>query len=109
MKNIEIENAETICLELVIAKKEVVHPFLITDPQTQIKLFLNEIYISLYKILGKYDNILLAGDLNIDEIITDQRILISSETVFYFYVKNVTLPQVFSFILPVQFIHLVSL
>ena len=86
MKNIEIENAETICLELVIAKKEVVHPFLITDPQTQIKLFLNEIYISLYKILGKCDNILLAGDLNIDEIITDQRILISSETVFYFYV-----------------------
>ena len=28
----------------------------------------NEIYITLNKILGEYDNILLTGDLNIDEI-----------------------------------------
>ena len=28
----------------------------------------NEIYITLNKILGKYDNILLAGDLKIDEL-----------------------------------------
>ena len=44
--------------------------FLFTDPQAQIKLFFNEIYITLNKILGKYDNILLAGDLNIDELKT---------------------------------------
>ena len=31
-------------------------------------MFFNEIYITLNKILGKYDNILLAGDLNIDEL-----------------------------------------
>ena len=29
--------------------------------------FFNEIYITLNKILGEYDNILLAGDLNINE------------------------------------------
>ena len=33
-------------------------------------MFFNEIYITLNKILGKYDNILLAGDLNIDELKT---------------------------------------
>ena len=42
----------------------------LTDPQTQIKLFFNEIYITLNKILGKYDSILLVGDLNIDELKT---------------------------------------
>ena len=31
-------------------------------------MFFNEIYITLNKILGKYDNILLAGDLNINEL-----------------------------------------
>ena len=30
-------------------------------------MFFHEIYITLNKILSKYDNILLAGDLNIDE------------------------------------------
>ena len=40
---------------------------MLTDPQTQIKLFFNEICITLNKILGKYNNILLAGDLNIYE------------------------------------------
>ena len=33
-------------------------------------MFFNEIYITLNKIYGKYDNILLAGDLNIDELKT---------------------------------------
>ena len=33
-------------------------------------MFFNEIYIILNKILGKYDNILLAGDLNVDEFKT---------------------------------------
>ena len=33
-------------------------------------MFFNEIYITLNKILGKYDNILLARDLNIDELKT---------------------------------------
>ena len=33
-------------------------------------MFFNEIYITLNKILGKYDDFLLAGDLNIDELKT---------------------------------------
>ena len=33
-------------------------------------MFFNEIHITLNKILGKYDNILLAGELNIDELKT---------------------------------------
>ena len=43
---------------------------MLTDPQTQIKLFFNEVYITLNKIIGKYDSILLVGDLNIDELRT---------------------------------------
>ena len=44
--------------------------FLLTDPQKQIKLSFNEIYITLNRILGKHDNILLAGVLNSDELKT---------------------------------------
>ena len=33
-------------------------------------MFFNETYINLNKILGKYGNIFLAGDLNIDELKT---------------------------------------
>ena len=45
-------------------QKEVVHHFCLPTPRH------NEIYITLNKILAKYDNILLAGDLNIDELKT---------------------------------------
>ena len=45
--------------------------FLLTDPpDTNKSTFFNEIYVTLNKILGKYDNILLLGDLNIDELKT---------------------------------------
>ena len=70
MKNIETENAETICLELVIAKKKWCILFAYRPPDTNKTMFFNEIYVTLNKILGKYDNILLAGDLNIDELKT---------------------------------------
>ena len=36
-------------------------------PNTDKGEFFDEISVSLNKILGKYDNIILAGDLNIDE------------------------------------------
>ena len=43
--------------------------FLLTVPQTLIKKnFLMKFQSTLIKILGKYDNIILAGDLNIDEL-----------------------------------------
>ena len=42
--------------------------FLLTDPRHKQNYWEN--YITLNKIIGKYDNILLAGDLNIDELET---------------------------------------
>ena len=57
MKKFEITNAETICLELIIAKKEVVHSFAYRPP-----------IINKDKMLCNYDNIVLAGDLNINEL-----------------------------------------
>ena len=70
MKNFETENAETICLELVIAKKKWCILFAYRPPDTNKSMFFNEIYITLNKIIGKYDNSLLAGELNIDEVKT---------------------------------------
>ena len=70
MKNFETENPEAICLELVIAKKKWCILFAYRPPDTNKTMFFNEIYVTLNKILGKYDNILLAGDLNIDELKT---------------------------------------
>ena len=69
MKNIETENAETICLELVIAKKKWCILFAYRAPDIN-NVFFNEMYITLDRILGNYDNILLAGELNIDELKT---------------------------------------
>ena len=68
MENFETENAETICLELVrYCQKEVVHLFCLPTPDTNKTIGKT---ITLNKIIGKYDNILLAGDLNIDELET---------------------------------------
>ena len=68
MKNFETKNAETICLELAVAKKKWCIIFAYRPPNTDKKEFFDEISVSLNKILGKYDNIVLAGDLNIDEL-----------------------------------------
>ena len=67
MRNVETENAETICLELVIALKKWWVLFAYRPPDTNKAMVFNEIYIILNKILGNYENILLAGDLDIDE------------------------------------------
>ena len=68
MKNFETENTETISLELAIVKKSGAF-FLPTVLQTLMKkIFFCEISVSHNKILGKYDNIILAGDLNIDKL-----------------------------------------
>ena len=61
MKNFEAKNTETICHELVIAKKKWCTPFAYWPPDTNKTMFFNEIYITLDKIPGKYDIILLAG------------------------------------------------
>ena len=68
MKNFETKNAETIFLELTSAKKKWCILFAYRPPNTDKEEFFDEISVSLNKILGKYDNIILAGDLNIDEL-----------------------------------------
>ena len=68
MKNFETKNAETIFLELTIVKKEWCILFAYRPPSTVKEELFDEILVSLNKILGKYDNIILAGDLNIDEL-----------------------------------------
>ena len=65
MKNFEMNNAETICLELTTIKKRWSILFAYRPPNTVKELF-DQISVSLNKILGKY--IILAGDLNIDEL-----------------------------------------
>ena len=67
MKSFEMKNTETICHELTIVKKKWCILFAYRPPNTGEEEFFNEISVSLNKILGKYD-IILAGDLNIDEL-----------------------------------------
>ena len=68
MKNFETINAETICLELTINKRKWCILFAYRPPNTNKDDFFSEISISLNKIIDKYDNIVLAGDLNIDDL-----------------------------------------
>ena len=66
MKNFETINAETICLELTINKRKWCILFAYCSPNTNKDDFFSEISISLNKTIDKYDDIVLAGDLNID-------------------------------------------
>ena len=68
MKNFETKNAETICLELTIVEKKWCILFAYRPQNTDNEEFFDEISVSLNKILGKYDNIILSVDLNIDEL-----------------------------------------
>ena len=68
MKNFETKNAETICLELIIIKKKWCILFAYRPPSIDKEEFFDEISVNLNKILGIYDNIILTGDLNIDEL-----------------------------------------
>ena len=67
MKHFETKNAETICLALTIVKKKWYILFVYRPPNID-KEFFDEMSVSLNKILDKYDNISLAGNLNIDEL-----------------------------------------
>ena len=70
MKNFETKYAETVCLEFTIVKKKWCILFAYRPPSTNKEEFFDEISVSLSQALGKYDTIILAGDLdelNIDE------------------------------------------
>ena len=68
MKNFETKNAETIYLELTIVKKKWCILFAYRPPNTDKEEFFDEISVSHNEILGKYDKIILAGELNKDEL-----------------------------------------
>ena len=70
MKNLETENTETTCLEPIIVKKKWYVLFAYRPPSTNTTMFFNEVYVTLNKIIGKYDHNLLVADLNIDELET---------------------------------------
>ena len=68
MKNFKTKNIETIYLELTIIRKKWSIIFAYCPPNTDKEEFFDEISVRLYKILGKNDNVILAGDLNLDEL-----------------------------------------
>ena len=68
MKKFGRKNAATVCLQLTIVKKNWFILFAYRPPSIDKEVFFDKISVSLNKILSKYDNITLAGDLNIDEL-----------------------------------------
>ena len=66
MKDLETKISETICIELTISKKKWCIIFGYKPPKQSNELFFQEIANSLNLIVNKYDNIVLAGDLNIN-------------------------------------------
>ena len=57
---------ESICIELTISKKKWCILFVYRPPHQDKASFFNEITLCASKIVNKYDNFLIAGDLNID-------------------------------------------
>ena len=66
LKCFESKNTETICIELTISKKKWCILFAYRPPNFEKKSFFEDISNSLCLIVNKYDNVLLAGDLNIN-------------------------------------------
>ena len=66
LKSFESKNIETICIELTISKKKWCILFAYRPPNFEKKSFFEETSNSLSLIVNKYDNILLAGDVNIN-------------------------------------------
>ena len=63
-----MEKTETICIEITIAKKKWCILFAYLSPNFLKTLFFEEISVAFNKALNKYDNLLLAGDLNINTL-----------------------------------------
>ena len=66
VKDLETKVSETICIELTISKKKWCILFPYKPPKQNSVLFFQEISNSLNQLVNKYENIFLAGDLNID-------------------------------------------
>ena len=66
LKSFESKNIETICIELTISKKKWCILFAYRPPNFDKKSFFGEISNSLCLMVNKYENIRIAGDLNIN-------------------------------------------
>ena len=66
LKNLESKNTETICIEVTISKKKWCILFGYRPPNLEKKSFFEEISNSLFRIVNKYENFVLSGDLNIN-------------------------------------------
>ena len=64
----ETDKAEIICIEITIVKKKWCILFTYRPPNLSKTEFFVEISVTLDKALNKYDNLLLAGDLNINTL-----------------------------------------
>ena len=72
LKNLETKQSETICLELKISKKNWCIIFAYRPPKSNKKHFFDEMTQLLSKAVNSYDNIVVAGDLNIDTSINSK-------------------------------------
>ena len=67
MESLEVGREWTICVEVTISKKKWCITFAYRPPQNDNKLpFFNELNLSLYQCVNKYDNVIVMGDLNIN-------------------------------------------
>ena len=63
-----MKKAETICVEITIDKKKWCILFAYCPPNFSKTKFFEEISVTLNKALNEYNNLLLAGDLNINTL-----------------------------------------
>ena len=66
LENFENKSTETIYIELLISKRKWCIIFTYRPPKYDKKVFFQEISKIISQAINKYDNILVAGDLNID-------------------------------------------
>lgn len=66
LNDLETPTAESICIELTISKRKWFIMYAYRPESINRCLFFEEIKISLGQAINKYDNIILAGDLNVD-------------------------------------------
>ena len=66
--NLETEKAKTVCIEITIVKEKWSILFVYLPPNLSKTEFFEEILVTLNKTLNKYDNLLLAEDLNINTL-----------------------------------------
>ena len=66
LEDFESKSTETICIELLISKRKWCIIFTYRPPKYDKKVFFQELSKTVSQAINKYDNILVAGDLDID-------------------------------------------